>query len=62
MIGGDLDRLLFGAYGSELETSDCESFRSGKVFGVEDSSGMAKSDGGSGIDSESCGFLGGSIG
>ena len=49
MVGGDIDRLLFGASGSELETSDCEKFRSGKIFGVEGSSEMGRSGG----DSES---------
>jgi len=33
-VGSDLVRLLFGAFDLELETSDCEKFRSGKVFGA----------------------------
>ena len=31
-VGRDLDGLLFGTSDSKLETSDCEKFRSGKVF------------------------------
>ena len=37
-----------------VETLDCGRFRSGKVFGVEGSFGLARSGGGSEMDSESC--------
>jgi len=56
MVGGDLDGLLFGASDSELETSDCRRFRSGKAFrvatcgsGSRISSGWKTAPGGPGV-------------
>jgi len=59
MTGGDLGTLLFGTSGSELKSSDCEKFRSSKIFGVEGSSGMPRSGGASRMDSGRCVSLGG---
>ena len=59
-MGEDLGRLLFVTLISKLGASDCRKFRSGEIFRVEGSSGMARSDGVSGMDPVSCKFLGGS--
>ena len=67
-VGGDLGILLFKTSGSELATSDYESFRVvrsskcgrfriGNIFETEGSSGKAMSGGVSETDSRSCGFL-----
>ena len=34
IVAGDLGKLLFRAFNSKLETSDCEMFQNGKVFGI----------------------------
>ena len=41
-MGGDFDILLFGASGSELETSKYERFWSGKIFKVATCSSKSK--------------------
>ena len=54
MADEDLGKLLFETFDSELETSYHGKFQSGKIFRVDGSSGMVKSEGGSVMNSESC--------